>query len=120
MHPKEQSLSCLGCGKQYIRLGSLISHVELNSCQAVNEARGTLAARKRQRHELHEKFKAGLKEIDENAGPRTGVSLLDSQDIPARVTNNNPPPPTFEGKTTTNFEFGGWETTSKVLPLRHF
>ncbi|KAF7865205.1 hypothetical protein EAF04_006182 [Stromatinia cepivora] len=118
MHPKEQDLSCLGCGKRFIRLGSLIAHLELDSCRPVNEERGNLAARTRQKQELHAKFKAGLKNIDENAGPRTGISLLDSQDIPANPRDIKLPPPTwkplpltFEDKTSTNFEFGGWETT---------
>ncbi|KAI9649218.1 hypothetical protein NHQ30_001786 [Ciborinia camelliae] len=112
LHPKEQDLSCLGCGKKYIRLGSLIAHLELDSCHAINsEARENLAARRRQRQQLHAKFKAGLKEIDENAGTRTGISLLESRDIPTNIIDSKPPPPTFEGKTTTYFEFGGWETT---------
>lgn len=120
MHPNEQELSCLGCGKTYIRLGSLIAHLELDSCHAINsEVRENLAARRRQRQQLHAKFKAGLKNIDENAGPRTGISLLDSQDIPINATYSDikPPPPTFEGKTSTNIEFGGWQTTSNSLFL---
>ncbi|ESZ96375.1 hypothetical protein SBOR_3207 [Sclerotinia borealis F-4128] len=112
MHPKEQDLSCLGCGKQYVRLGSLIAHLELDSCHAINsETRHTLAARRRQRQQLHAKFTAGLRDIDENAGPRTGISLLDSQNTPINVTDSKPPPLIFEGKISTNFEFGGWETT---------
>ncbi|KAB8295933.1 hypothetical protein EYC80_008753 [Monilinia laxa] len=122
LHPKEQDLSCLGCGKKYIRLGSLIAHLELDSCQAINsEARENLAARRRQRQQLHAKFKASLRNIDDNAGPRTGISLLDSRDIPINATHPistnltypdiPPPPPTFEGKVTRATVFGGWETT---------
>ncbi|QSZ37166.1 hypothetical protein DSL72_009260 [Monilinia vaccinii-corymbosi] len=117
LHPKEQDLSCLGCGKKYIRLGSLIAHLELDSCHAINsEARENLAARRRQRQQLHEKFKASLKNIDDNAG----ISVLGSRAIPTNATHpipNNlaypdvPPPPTFEGKLTHTVEFGGWETT---------
>ncbi|KAF7899889.1 hypothetical protein EAF00_004225 [Botryotinia globosa] len=118
-HPKEQDLKCMACGKKFIRLGSLINHLELDSCRAINlEERHNLAASRRQRQQLHEKFKANLKEIDDNAGPRTSNSLLDSQDISVNSMDVKPlapmfkpPPPNFESEIVTNFEFGGWETT---------
>lgn len=127
MHPKEQDLSCLGCGKKYIRLGSLIAHLELDSCHAINsQARQDLAARRRQRQQLHDRFKAALKHIDENVGLRTGVKELD-HNIPIDSTNpmaitfqnsdlKSSPTTFYENKGITRYEFGGWETTRNSMP----
>ncbi|ATZ52830.1 hypothetical protein BCIN_08g04580 [Botrytis cinerea B05.10] len=119
VHPKEQDLKCMACGRKFIRLGSLINHLELDSCCAINpEERHSLAASRRQRQQLHAKFKANLKEIDDTAGPRTNNSLLDSQDISTNSLDVKllapifkSSPPNFESEIVTNFEFGGWETT---------
>lgn len=115
----------MACGRKFIRLGSLINHLELDSCCAINpEERHSLAASRRQRQQLHAKFKANLKEIDDTAGPRTNNSLLDSQDISTNSLDVKllapifkSSPPNFESEIVTNFEFGGWETTSNSPSL---
>lgn len=35
MHAKEQDLECPGCNKQFVRLGGLIHHLEIETCHAL-------------------------------------------------------------------------------------
>jgi hypothetical protein len=83
IHPTEQDLQCLGCGQKFVRLGSLVGHLELETCPAISKSqRMDQAARKRQRNEFNAKFSAGLKDIDGSVAPQSGVTLMDADDVP--------------------------------------
>jgi len=36
MHPNPQNLHCPGCGEKFIRAGSLIDHIEKNTCKSIS------------------------------------------------------------------------------------
>ncbi|PQE07296.1 hypothetical protein CJF32_00005189 [Rutstroemia sp. NJR-2017a WRK4] len=83
IHPAAQDLQCLGCGQKFVRLGSLVGHLELENCPAISKSqRMDQAARKRQRNEFNAKFSAGLKDIDGSVAPQSGITLMDADDVP--------------------------------------
>ncbi|KAM3066667.1 hypothetical protein ACMFMG_002379 [Clarireedia jacksonii] len=82
IHPSEQDLQCLGCGQKFVRLGSLVGHLELETCPAISKSqRMDQAARKRQRNEVNAKFSARLKIFDESVGLKSRISIMDADDV---------------------------------------
>ena len=63
MHPNQQDISCPGCGKGFIRAGSLVDHLEKNECPGITIAHFD---RYRTVHALREQFITTLSRDDDD------------------------------------------------------
>ena len=68
MHPNQQDICCPGCGKIFIRAGSLVDHLEKNECPGITIAHFD---RYRTVHALREQFLSALSHDEEDGVSHT-------------------------------------------------